>query len=246
MDAHEPRRYRGLIDAGDLVAFGVAVGETDLLVLAEREMRAEARAAARYARRRIESHAVVHPEMLDARRPLAPPADLTGVVAAMYRASAIAGTGPMAAVAGAIAEVVARELAKYLAASGGRPEVIVENGGDVFAISGRERVAAIGAGSSRWHGRLGLVLPPGQRAVCTSSGTVGHSDSGGRADAVVVVGPDGAVADALATATGNRVASEEDVRNAVEWARARADIDHVVVICGETLGAWGDLELRGL
>lgn len=238
MNAHQPRRYRRMPEAADLVACEVAVGETDLLILAHRDLRTEARAAARRVRRAIESHAALHPGFLTARTPLRPPADASGTVAEMYAAAQVAGVGPMAAVAGAIAEAVARELAKL------SPEVIVENGGDLFVISRRERLVAIDPGRREWTRAPALVVPPGERAICTSSGTVGHSDSAGRADAAVIVAPKGAVADALATATANRVSDPADVAGAVEWARGRPGVEHVVVICGGTMATWGRLELR--
>jgi len=238
MTAYQPRRYRRLPGATDLVACEVAVGESDLMVLAARDLRAEARTAARSARRQIESHLARHPEMLEARGPLPTPPDARAIVAAMYHAGRVAGTGPMAAVAGAVAEAVARALVEH------SPEVVVENGGDLFMITTRERTVGIDAGGPPWGRSLALVLPPGARAVCTSSGTRGHSASGGRADAAVVVAPSGAVADALATAVGNRVSGPDDVAAAVEWARAHQGVEHVLVICGETMGAWGALALR--
>ncbi len=238
MRTPEPRRYRRLVAPEGLLAFEVAIGETDLMVMAERDLRAEARLAAREARRQIESHAALHPEFLGARRPLPQPPHTPALVAAMYAGARVAGTGPMAAVAGAIAEHVARALAERSS------EVIVENGGDLFAITRAERLIAVVAPGSPLDGRIALALPPGERAVCTSSGTVGHSASGGRADAVVIAAADGALADAVATATGNRVTLPEDVQGAVEWAREHQGVQHVLIICGETLGAWGELELR--
>lgn len=238
MDAYEPRRYRRTSGASDLIAAQIAVGETDLLVLADRDLGDQARASARRVRRQIESHAALHPEFLSARAPLPRPGDATGVVAEMYVAASAAGVGPMAAVAGAIAEAVARELAALSA------DVIVENGGDLFAITTRERLVGIDPGRGGWAEAPALVLPPGQRAICTSSGTVGHSASGGRADAAVIVAPGGALADALATATANRVRGPQDVAGAVQWARQHAGVEHVVVICGGTMATWGRLELR--
>jgi len=220
------------------VRFEVAVGETDLLVLAEKKLRDEARRAARQARRAIESHAVMHPEFLTSRSPLAIPDDARGLVASMYEAARAAGTGPMAAVAGAVAEYVARELAHSSA------EVIVENGGDLYIISGRERVIGIDAGRSPWTGKLAVAVPAGEMAMCTSSGTVGHSASGGRADAVIVAADDGALADALATAGGNRVSGPEDAQSAVEWLSGHQGVRHAIVISGEAMAAWGELELR--
>jgi uncharacterized protein len=239
MTPHEPRRYRKLVAPEGLVAFEVAVGETDLMILAERELHQEARAAAKTARRQIQSHAALAPEFLSAREPLPTPGGLPDIVAAMYRAGHIAGTGPMAAVAGAVAQYVAGEL------SARSEEVIVENGGDLFLISKRERLVAVTAPGSELDGRIALAVPPGERAICTSSGTVGHSASAGRADAVVIAAPDATIADAVATATANRVSGPGDVEDALRWARGRADLQQVLIICGDAVGAWGQFELRG-
>ncbi len=221
------------------MTFEVAVGETDLMILAERELREEARAAAKTARRQIQSHAALAPEFLSAREPLPTPGGLPNIVAAMYRAAHIAGTGPMAAVAGAVAEYVAGEL------SAGGEEVIVENGGDLFMISMRERLVAVTAPGSELDGRIALAVPPGERGICTSSGTVSHSASAGRANAVVIAAESAAVADAIATATANRVSAPGDVEGALQWARERAQLQQVLIICGDAVGAWGQFELRG-
>jgi hypothetical protein len=237
MSPHEPRRYRKLVAAEGLVRFEVAVAETDLMVLAERELRDEARAAARAARRQIQTHGALRPEFLNSRQPLPAAEQAPDIAMAMYRAAQAAGTGPMAAVAGAVAEYVARALADHSA------EVVVENGGDLFMITERERLVAVSAPGSPMDGRMALVVPAGERAICTSSGTVGHSASAGRADAVVIAAPEGAVADAVATATANRVGGPDDVEGAIASARDAADIEHILIMCDDVVGAWGKLEL---
>jgi len=145
----------------------------------------------------------------------------------------------MAAVAGAVAQAVGGAL---LAAS---PEVIVENGGDIFLASGAERVAAVFAGDSPLSMKLGLKLPAAPRGLglCTSSGTVGPSLSAGRADAAVVLAPDAALADAAATAIGNRVKSAGDLAAAMEFAEGVAGLSGALAVIGESLAAWGKIEL---
>ena len=145
----------------------------------------------------------------------------------------------MAAVAGAIAEHVGRALLRRA------DEVIVENGGDIFMRSRRERIVSIYAGASPFSHRIGLRVP-GERTpigICTSSGTVGHSKSFGTADAVVVAAPDTALADAAATAIANCVTSAEDVDAALARGRAIEGVTHIVVVKDSKLGVWGDLEL---
>ncbi|MBP5165761.1 MAG: UPF0280 family protein [Oscillospiraceae bacterium] len=145
----------------------------------------------------------------------------------------------MAAVAGAVAEHVGRAL------SGLSEEVIVENGGDVFLIGRRERTVAIYAAESPLSGLLGVtVLPQGGMGVCTSSGTVGHSLSLGRADAAVVIARSCALADAAATRLGNLVRAPDDIEDALERICSVKDVLGALVIIGDRMGAKGDVRLK--
>ena len=119
-------------------------------------------------------------------------------MADMVKAGKNAGVGPMAAVAGAIAEHVGLGLLKST------NHVIVENGGDIFIKTDAPLTVGIFAGKSSLSLRIGIRLSGGPKpmAVCTSSGTVGHSLSLGRADAVCVAADSCAIADAAATAIG--------------------------------------------
>jgi ApbE superfamily uncharacterized protein (UPF0280 family) len=145
----------------------------------------------------------------------------------------------MAAVAGAIAEAVGRELLAF------SPEIIVENGGDIFMAIERSRTVGIYAGESPFSGKLALQVDPGETplGICTSSGTVGHSLSFGRADAVIVVSPSTALADAAATAICNMVQDDDDIPRAVDLAQNIDRVAGVVVIKGERMGMWGRVRL---
>jgi len=157
----------------------------------------------------------------------------------MAEAAQTAGVGPMAAIAGAIAECVGRELLEF------SPEVIVENGGDIFLKVLHRRTIGIYAGDSPLTGKIGLQIEAKDTplGVCTSSGTVGHSLSFGRADAVAVLAPSAALADAAATAIGNRVNKPEDIDKALELARGIAGLKGVVIIIGESIGVQGNIKL---
>ena len=145
----------------------------------------------------------------------------------------------MAAVAGAVAGAVGRELL------GHSREIIVENGGDVFVAGSTPRVCAVFAGDSKLSMKLGVRVPPAPRGagLCTSSGSVGPSLSHGKADAAVVLAADECLADAAATALGNRITSREDLAAAMEWAGSVPGIDGALAIVGEDLAAWGQVEL---
>ncbi len=235
---YQPRVYRQSAESTDLVGFAVVVGETDLYIQAEARLTDEALDSVRQARTQIERHIQRHPDFATSLRPLPRPDDCPTLVREMYQAAQQADTGPMAAVAGAVAAYVGQQL---LAKSS---QVIVENGGDIFLATQVNRVVAIEAGSSRFSGQIGLAIPGGEQlGVCTSSGTVGHSVSSGRADAAVVVAPDTALADAVATATANQVQDPQDCQQAVQWATHVPGISGAVAICGDQMAMGGEIEI---
>jgi ApbE superfamily uncharacterized protein (UPF0280 family) len=236
------RTYRQQMRAAELVSFGVKVEQTDLYILAERDLTDEARRSAATARRTVEAWIEHHPAFSRSLEPVSCPADAPRIIREMCAGARAAGVGPMAAVAGAIAERVARDLAPQ------SPNVIVENGGDAYLMGDRERTVAIFAGASPLSNRLGLVVPADRQplSVCTSSGTVGPSRSFGKADAAVIAAANAALADAVATATANRVKQPEDIAGAVEWAAHIEGVVHVLAIMGSEMAAWGELELARL
>jgi len=145
----------------------------------------------------------------------------------------------MAAIAGAIAEQVGHGLLKLT------DQVIVENGGDIFIKTNLPATVAIYAGKSPLSSRIGIRLKSisAPAAVCTSSGTIGHSLSLGEADAVCVVAGSCSMADAAATSIGNLIDSPADIEGAMEAGRRIKELSGIVVIVGEKIGMWGDLEI---
>jgi ApbE superfamily uncharacterized protein (UPF0280 family) len=225
------------------IPFQARVGTTDLYLLADRDLSKEAREAARRFRGEVEAHIAAQPAFATALQPLEPPAGpLPPVVASMYAAARLAGVGPMAAVAGAIAVAVGQELRLR------SREVLVENGGDLFLDLAQDAVVGIFAGSSAFTGRLGLRVRAEDTplGICTSSGTVGPSLSYGRADAATVMAADPALADAVATALGNRIHAPEDMPAAVEWAQTVPGVTGALAILGDRLAAVGKVELLDL
>lgn len=235
----QSRFYRRGVGPAGLTGFRVVVQETDLLVYADRDLTEATRELVLQHRGFIETFIAQRPVFGESLTPvqLAEPAPL--IVREMARAAAAAGVGPMAAVAGAIAERVGLELLTHTR------QVIVENGGDVFVRTRLPVIMGIYAGSSPLSGRMGLRVggedtPVG---VCTSSGTLGHSLSLGRADAVCALSASCSLADAAATAIGNRVRSPADIPAAITCGRKIGGLDGVIVIIGERIGCWGAVEL---
>lgn len=239
--SYEPRLYREWPETPGLVSFDVRERETDLRIRAERDLRDRAAAALRRLRREIEDYAAGRPEFLTSLSPLPQPAACPEIVREMLRAGEAYDVGPMAAVAGAVAEAVGRAL---LEASS---QCLVENGGDCFVKLDRPARLGLFAGEgSPFTRRLRLRVECAEApvCVCTSSGTVGHSFSRGRADAVVAVADSGALADAAATAVGNRVRSPEDVAEVVEVEQERGALAALIVVIGKRMGAFGAVELE--
>lgn len=234
---YQPRDYRQLVHAPDLVQFRVVVHETDLQILAEKDLTKLAEALVVGVRTSLEIYIAKHPWFAESFSPVDVDDSAPPIVLAMADAARAAGVGPMAAVAGAVAEHVATGLARFSS------EVIVENGGDLYLVGARERVVGLLIGEGR--DSVGLRIAPEQLpcAVATSSATIGPSISLGRADAATVVSSSGALADAAASALGNRLHVAADIEAALEAVCTIDGVDACVASVEGALGARGRLEL---
>jgi uncharacterized protein len=243
-ESYQERSYRRSAEQGDLVSSLVQIKETDLHIQADRDVTKRATELVLQNRLQIEDYIVRHPDFYATLVPLpldnlAPP-----VVRDMLEAAEAAGVGPMAAVAGSIAACVGKKLVAE-----GVAEIIVENGGDIYLFRKKECTIAIFAGQSVLTNKVGVLVTPAQMpcGICTSSGTVGHSLSLGKADSVTVMADSTALADAVATRLGNEVgvvnSGKAGINRALKKAGEIAGIRGVVVICGDVLGAVGDIQL---
>ncbi|MGB2876760.1 MAG: UPF0280 family protein [Dehalococcoidales bacterium] len=236
---YQPRTYRHWVKDDDLVDFRVAVKETDLYLRATSDLHRKAHRLVLKYRDGIEKYIARHPDFLTSLEPVEVEAQAPKIVRAMADAARLCGVGPMAAVAGAIAEFVGKELLEF------SPEIIVENGGDIYLKSLRRRTIGVFAGGSPLTGKLGLDIAPEDTplGICTSSGTVGHSLSFGKADAVIVLADSATLADAAATAIGNRVSEVADIEKGIEFAQDIGRLKGVVIIKDDRLGVWGEVKL---
>jgi ApbE superfamily uncharacterized protein (UPF0280 family) len=238
-EGYQPRTYRHWIEGKDLVSFNVTVKETDLYIRATSNLQRKAHRLVLKYREQLEQYIEKNPDFRTSLKPLTVPVNAPRIVLDMIEAGRKANVGPMAAVAGAIAECVGRELLDF------SPDIIVENGGDIFLKITQPRVVGIYAGDSPLTGKLGLEINPKDTplGVCTSSGTVGHSLSFGKADAVVVTAGSAALADAAATAICNKVSKPDDINGAIELGSNIAGLQGIVIIMGSNIGVWGDMKL---
>lgn len=229
-----------MVDDGGLVSFQVQIAETDLHILAKIDLQKRAAELVRQYRNQLENYIMRNPAFLEALRPLAIDPLAPQIIKSMMKAAILAEVGPMAAVAGAVAEYVGKGLLES-----GTDEVMVENGGDVFLQRDGNCRVGIFAGGSPLSNRVGLQInaedmPVG---VCTSSATVGHSLSLGQADAVTVVASSVSLADAAATRIGNEVKADRSIEQALAVASGIEGLAGVVIIRGDDLGGWGRIEL---
>jgi ApbE superfamily uncharacterized protein (UPF0280 family) len=237
---YQPRTYRHWVKDKDLTHFKVVVKETDLYIRATANLEAEALKLVTKYRQMLERYIRQHPSFLTSLEPITIENNAPPIVIKMVEAAEKARVGPMAAVAGAIAESVGNELLPL------SPEVIVENGGDIYLKSLKKRLIGIYAGQSPLSGKLALEIKGEETpmGICTSSGTVGHSLSFGKADAVIVLSPSATLADAAATAIGNLVIQRGDIPLGIEFAQSIDGVKGVIIIKDDKMGLWGEVKVH--
>ena len=234
---YKERNYRNLIEEKDLISFQIKEEESDLFIRANQELSFYARQTVLNFRRQIENYIDSHPLFKSTLLPYPQDKKAPEMIQSMIHTSALCGVGPMASVAGAIAEFVGKGLLNYSS------EVIVENGGDIFIKSNQLRKVSIFAGESPLSQRIILKIEAQKNyvGVCTSSGMVGPSLSFGKADAVTVISDSVLLADAAATAVGNIIKTIKDIEQGLIYAQKIPGVKGVVIIKDDKMGLWGDI-----
>lgn len=236
------RNYRNKIKISDLNTFHVSIKETDLWVSSTDDLKKETENIVHDLRYKLESYIQTHPDFLAALEPYPDDIYAPVIIRDMITCSKKAGVGPMASVAGAMAQYVAYGLSELT------DQVIIENGGDIYMNLSREVTVSIFAGTSPLSDRVGIVIPEKMMplGVCSSSGRIGHSLSMGNSDVVCILSRSAVLADASATALGNRIKTKKDLRKISDEA---GNIDGVlggVVIMDDEMTAWGEVELKAI
>ena len=237
---YQARFYRRWPNSNDLRTQEVIVDETDIFISAEKDIKEIAEKLVQKYRKDIKDYINLRPEFKSTLNPLKLDPTASDIIRDMIYSSRLAGVGPMASVAGAIAEFVGKELLSY------SKQIILENGGDIFVKSDIERNVGIFAGGSPLTNKLFVKISSHDTplGICTSSGTVGHSLSFGKADTCVIIAERAALADAVATATCNRVKKLKDIQPALEFANSIEGVRGSLVIYGKDFGVSGDIELQ--
>jgi len=237
---YQPRFYRNWVKNQDLINFNVIVEESDCYFSALSNLQSKARKSIIKYRAILKKYIATHPEFLTTLEPFKYELDAPLIVKAMSDAGGQASVGPMAAVAGAIAHFAGEELTRYSA------ELIIENGGDIYIRSQKARLLGIFAGNSPLSGKIAVEINPLQTpmGISTSSGTVGHSLSFGKADAVVVLADTAILSDAVATCIGNLVQTVEDISACLERSQRIKGVRGTLIIKDDKIGLLGDIQIR--
>jgi ApbE superfamily uncharacterized protein (UPF0280 family) len=243
----QPRTYRNQFNSARFQSFEVKYLETDLWIGVnpssfKKEMKAVAFDKIKELRTRLDEYILLEPFFKKSLKPFQPSENAPGEAREMAAAAEKAGVGPMAAIAG----LFAREVGEGLLQNFSVEEMVIENGGDIFVLLKNELVLSVFAGESPLSERIGLVIPSekNKMGICTSAGTVGPSMSFGKADAVVVICEDAVLADAFATAFGNKVKTPNDVEKVINQAEKYLEILSLLIICEDKIGIKGDFEIR--
>ncbi len=178
--------------------------ESNCTIITDKESAIEkAIAAIEYHREQLEKYIQDHPEFLYSLQPI--PVDTGPKVARlMAEASLKAKVGPMAAVAGVLADLAVEKMIHA-----GSKVAVVENGGEVSAVSNQPIDIALAAGDAPLSREMGFRLKEFPVGVATSSGLYSHALSFGEAEAVTIFAVDAGVADAAATAVANLIKGDD-------------------------------------
>jgi len=214
------------------------VHETAVTIIAEEEHLPIAEGSIIRSREAVERFIREDPFFRITLEPYPCPPHAPEIVRRMCEAASAAGVGPMAGVAGAIAERAVLDMREA-----GAPCAIVDNGGDIALLIDRETGVGWYAGPEVKG--LGFACPPrdGVFGICTSSATIGPSISFGVSDAATVVSANVTLADTCATLLGNLLTSEDDgvIRRALDAVCSIPGVEGAAAVVGGKMAMKGKL-----
>ena len=244
---YRERSYRSRFSDDERRWFCVKFLESDLWIGVDNgsysaSMEADAYAMLVDLRRSMDAYLLMDPQYLAALTPYDAGVEAPVILKEMSKVSHKTGIGPMSAVAGA----VALRVADYIKSVFGVKEVVVENGGDIYAHVHSDMDIAVFAGQSPLSEKVGLHIPATAfpLGICTSSGTVGPSLSLGQADAVMIVCRDVLLADSFATAMANHIRSALDLQPLMDRIADIPEILGAIAIKDDRMAVCGTFELR--
>ncbi len=237
-NVYEERYYRTYVKPEESVSFNITLFESDLQIYTDSKLQIALEEELKMIRDTIERYIENNSLFNESLVPVPTVWHDPVIIRHMKVASRKLGVGPMATVAGAVAHYLGMKFFDQT------NELIIENGGDLYVYGTNHKKVLLHGGPEATVKNLTIQiakehLPIG---VCTSSGRVGHSLSLGNCDAVTVLAKDTLVADAAATAFGNLLKDKADIKDVLRYSKTFKDIQGVIAIVDDQMGAWGDFE----
>lgn len=213
--------------------------ETQSTIIADKKIGIQkAVASIKHNRKELEEYVKAHPKFLYTLTPIPAPAEPL-VAKLMGAAAEKANVGPMAAVAGVLADLAVKDMIRE-----GCEVAVVENGGEISATSNTPIDIALAAGDSPLSKRFGFRLTYFPVGIATSSGRFSHALSFGDAEAATVFSRNAGLADAVATAVGN-VIKGADGQSAIQAGISKAlciqGVEGVLIIYKDLTGTAGKI-----
>ncbi|MEA1986898.1 MAG: UPF0280 family protein [Candidatus Marinimicrobia bacterium] len=244
---YQSRDYRKFMQSGRFDSFIVKYKEIDLWIGVSRgaiseKLKEFALEKIKKLRDELDEYIKHNSFFLTSLETIKPNDDMPSSVKEMCEISEKTGIGPMSAVAGYFAEFIGKEIKKRFKLD----EIVIENGGDIFLDIIESLTITIYAGDSPLSEKVGINIdckfsPLG---ISTSSGTVGHSLSFGKADAVMIACKNSALADSFATKFCNAIKSVDDIDSVLKLTKEYSDIISAVIIYGEKIGVRGKFDVE--
>ncbi|NQU86788.1 MAG: UPF0280 family protein [Mariniphaga sp.] len=246
---YEPRLYRQQFNKDRFYSFVTIHRETDLWIGIDNasyvpEMEDRAYKKVVELRKKLDKFIIEFPEFEKSINPVLPGKETIPEAREMAYMATKTGIGPMATVAGLFAQEVGKDILKNFQVK----ELIIENGGDIFFQLKEDLVLSVYAGKSALSEKIGIQISALETplGVCTSAGTVGPSLSFGKADAVMVACKNIILADALATAFGNKMKSASNIDAVLKLSEEYPEILSLVIICEGKVGIRSNFEVKVL
>jgi len=240
--SYTQRKYRQLMSGERFRSFCISYKDSDLWIGVDSDsyrsqIRFDAFEYVVQLRKEIEAYIEKQPEFLTSLIPVQVDDNAPAIIQTLAKAGYVAHVGPMAAVAGGVAQFAA----EFLSSKFDMKEVVIENGGDLFLKIEQPAIVSVFAGQSPLSDIIGIKVAPEYSpvGVCCSSATVGDSLSFGAADAVVIACKDAALADAYATSFCNKILTKNDLELVIEEIKNHEQILSAVLIKGEKMAARG-------
>jgi len=213
--------------------------ESQCNIIADRQSALQtAVASIRRNRELLEEYGKAHPKFFWTLKSIPVPQE-PEVAKLMAEAAAKANVGPMAAVAGVLADLAVKDMV-----SEDCEVAVVEDGGEISAVSNVAIDVAFAAGDEPLSKRFGFRLTEFPAGVATSSGRFSHALSFGDAEAATVFCRDAGLADATATAVGNVVNGEDAnlaIERGVDLAKSIQGVEGVLILFKGRVGMSGKI-----